>query len=667
MMTALSGLSFVTDAAQAASVQDRWKGVSGRLFVVCLDEAVFPPADAAKVFDSTVKIIGLSELGLSPGQIMEEALALADDLFPPADQSGPARVQRWMIESLRRWLLQAVHSVRLIQTAIERFQPQQVWVPDYHSLNLTLAPDERNDNPLFFDLLPLICRESGIVVKGFRPPRQSGLLRRALTPFKYVAGQWLTKLKSREPKTVAGDRRPVILSNFDNDLHRQFDLSRLGQSAKLVSAWVREGEKIIAVDRLLERVGVPRTTGHNWFYNLNVSLQDIAEPAGVSIRPFAGLAHSVRDWFLKRREVARRRALETKYGVAWWDLLFTSRLPYAHTECRIASAYYCLFEYERARAMLLRWQPELFVASDYWTDLPKLSAARDLGIQTLATSSGIFFFRDEFLERSADTSCVYGEADAAKVAQGFPNTRVIIAGDALSAASPRHPARHKLGERAHVLFATSARMFGWWLGSLLFDYRLLMKALEECALRLRKLPVPVKVVIKSHPVSDLHDLYDQLVLKYSDVFVQHRREPMSEDEVAKFDAAVLFSAGTTFLAELIRAQLPVVYFSGGLTEFGKTCFDYRGLTVAEDIEGIISHLTRLLDRGAEATTARRETLRNGETFLERYIDPNRRSFSSVLEEVMGYKFEDPAETPAAYGSGSSGSFDSSASLIDLQA
>ncbi len=115
---------------------------------------------------------------------------------------------------------------------------------------------------------------------------------------------------------------------------------------------------------------------------------------------------------------------------------------------------------------------------------------------------------------------------------------------------------------------------------------------------------------------------------------------MPESIVAEFDAAVIFSAAITFIAEIIRARVPVVYFTGALTELGRSYFEYNGLEVAGNVDELIQKLAYLL--GAQAPSARETALRKAELFMEKFIDPAHRSFASVLEEVLGYKLEDAA-------------------------
>ena len=104
---------------------------------------------------------------------------------------------------------------------------------------------------------------------------------------------------------------------------------------------------------------------------------------------------------------------------------------------------------------------------------------------------------------------------------------MIIAGDALAPAT-RDPRLQRRDSR-RVLIVMSGRMFGWWFGSLIFDYPAYQKALVDFAEVIRGTREPVHVVLKSHPVSDLHELYDKMVNQHPDVFKQHQKESMSED------------------------------------------------------------------------------------------------------------------------------------------
>ena len=74
-----------------------------------------------------VTIVGRAELGLSAQQIFEQAVSLAEDWFGRANNTWPGKVDEWLMESHKRWLLYAVHSLRLIDAAFKRFSPSEVW------------------------------------------------------------------------------------------------------------------------------------------------------------------------------------------------------------------------------------------------------------------------------------------------------------------------------------------------------------------------------------------------------------------------------------------------------------------------------------------------------------------------------------------------------------
>ena len=625
-------LTFVATAEHAASVDSNWRGAEGSRAVICLDEALLPVHQARSLFSGDVEVGGVSALQLDAGAIVEEALRLAEDLFPERPDDPVARVERWALESIRRWLIHAVHSVRIVEAAFLHFQPTELWVPDYEELPLMVSHDLYESNPLFFDLLPALSRRKGVIVNRSPGHRSHKFLNDRLMPIKFVVGQWLGSLRQRQTASKSPSRRPVLLSNLDNDLHRQFDLRKLDSIAEQTFAWLRNGEQVVPLEEFLAKVGLPETTRHGWLEGREIELDGKSMPAGTRIRALAGLRFLINLVRSERNQYLRRQRILDRSGISWWNLLFGSELPYIHRECRLAGAFYCLYEYERTRAVLQKWQPELLVISNFWTDLPKLDAAKDAGITTLMTSAGINFIKNDFAERIAPIVCVYGEAEELKTLQAAPNVTVIQAGDALVPPKTDH---RRMAEEApqprRILLGMSGRMFGWWFGSLIFDYKIFEETLRAFAEKIRQEPEPVSVVIKSHPVSDLHGLYDQLVQTEGDVFVEHRKAPISEDELSKFEAAVLFSAATTFLAELIRARVPVIYFDGALTSFGKRYFDYQGLTLASNVEDLYASLTPLMHRDREARTS---VLKQGDSFLARYINPEARPFTSVVEEIL---------------------------------
>ena len=227
-----------------------------------------------------------------------------------------------------------------------------------------------------------------------------------------------------------------------------------------------------------------------------------------------------------------------------------------------------------------KWRPALYVtAADHWPYLPHVAAARDQGVTTMSTESGLSFVQSNFTQKQADILCVFGEEDASAVARSYPQARVIIAGDALAPAT-RDPRLQRRDSR-RVLIVMSGRMFGWWFGSLIFDYPAYQKALVDFAEVIRGTREPVHVVLKSHPVSDLHELYDKMVNQHPDVFKQHQKESMSEDEIAEYDVAVVFDAASAH-SRVDPGSGSGGHFTGALTESEKY-HKYDGLEVAADV------------------------------------------------------------------------------------
>jgi hypothetical protein len=623
-------LAFVATAEQAC----RLLGARpvGPCVVVSLDEAASPPISGIDLVGAD--LVGLSELGLDPRAIAGEAVSLADDLL--ADGRSAARVERWLYLPLVGWLLYGVHAVRAAQAALTRFRPARVWIPPYEPLQLQTEPSEDPTNPLFFDLLPEVCSRLAMsVVHVERPPADRfRFIGRLAVLAKYVVGQWITSVAQRPAHPAAA--RPVLFSNIDNDLHRQFELPALRPIASQLYAWLRGPERVVPVEEFLDKIGPPKTLAFGWLKERTEELRPLGAPAGVRLRWHAGVAYLCSYLWRCLWERRRRGQWSRKYTLPWWDLLFGSHLPRVHWECRLAAAYYAVFEYERARSVIRRWRPALFVGSDYWSDLPRLAAARDLGVTTLSTSAGLGFYRERLIpltHRDADVACVYGPEEAGRVQSSFPNARVVIASDTfrkpVRAAARDHVGSARTPRR--VLIVLSGRLKGWWFGSLVYDYRAYVEVLRSLAHAMEALGGRQIAVLKSHPVTDLYDLYDGLVRDHRSVFVEHRRTPLPAGDLARFDAAVVVSCASTLVTQLIALGVPVIYFSGGLTDFGREFIDARGLPSASTVDEIMGHLSHL--GGPSEDEWRTRVLSQAREFMDRHLAAAPRSLADVLLEL----------------------------------
>lgn len=622
-------LAFVETAEQAESIRALWESCVARRIVICIDEGTFSPAQATEAFGSGVEVIGRSNLNLDPSRIFQEAVAVSDDLFPADDRSWAGRIEYWRLDAHRRWLLFAIHSARLINTGLERFQPERVWIPNVHPLSLSTRFDEVQDNPLFFDLLAILCSQAMIAVVPARR-RNIAWLRRFMLPWKYVIGQWVASL--RRPKIRQKELlvRPILINNLHSDFHRQFDLARLGPTATLMHAWLRENEGIAPVDQVLGRIGTPKTSKFDWIDPS--SIEDLCTPSGASIRWWSGILYLFRRAWYRMRKQRVRGLLKEKYGQPWWDLLYGSRLPLIYGECQLAAGFFCNFEYERARSVFRKMHPQLFVtSSEHWGFRPMTEAARDLGITTFATTGGVNFM-DDMVPREADYVCINGQVELNRLSGRAGGTRYIQAGDMMMSWRQRSqsPMRHEGSRR--ILIATSGRITSWWWGSLLFDYPAMVRSFEELARALRDRQCAAQLVIKSHPVSDLHRLYDSLVERFRDIYVLHRCKPnMTESEVAGFDAAVAFSTASTFTVEIIRAGVPLIYYRGGLTELGRTQFYHQHMLSADTPAELADLIGRLADGDAALRT---EALERADRFLSSCLSEDRRPFNSVVQQIL---------------------------------
>ena len=628
-------VGFARSRQDADSIEATWTTVDCRKVLICLDEGNFPTGEAKERTDAVVEQVGIRTLDINAARLIDDAYELTEKLFPMAGDSWKHRCDGWMAYPLRYFVLYVLHSLRIISEVQKRFAPRMMLLPERLPYSVRIEPqlDHENSSPLFFDLLQAWCDMNQVAV-GNRHSFGCARLKRSFTWGKHIFGTWSKTLRPirRRPERVEAD---IVIANLGVDFHRQFDWSSFDTITGRCVAWIRGREVLVDARDLFRKQGNPQSFQLGTLSNCAKINGTICQ-ADTSIRPFSVLSYWKDTLLSNSPSQSALRQIDMAYNFPISGIFGYSLLPPIHAECYLASALYCRLEYERARSVLRQTSPRLFVVGNHFTSLPQVAAARDLGIKTLGTQPGVEFYEDHLFlpnERNGDgtvrltpdTICAFGKHGKGRWSSRT-ESNVTIAQDAFSWSDTP---RSVLGSQRLALFITSARANGWWYDSLLYDYQQLRSGFRRIMETMRG--SGIKVLLKSHPVCDLYTFYDEMATEYPDVIVRHQRTPLTNDEICTFHAAVMLGGASTLMAQVIQSGVPLLYFSGGLTDAGRNEFCFRGLRHTQDEQELVDALRQVASNGP----ARDSAVRKGTEMLDHYVSPLRRSFASVVDELIG--------------------------------
>jgi hypothetical protein len=421
---------------------------------------------------------------------------------------------------------------------------------------------------------------------------------------------WGKVLRFRRPgqPLVRHGAAPVVVSNADTDLERQFNLGRLpaplagrclvwrivaGELSPVTPAGTRE-TRALPVRALVGSVFPTLLTPlvwanrHLWFCT--------ALPCAVP-----------------PETPARLRELLAVGGAAGVRLVHWRRLVFSGRVFAMAcDLFRCL-------------RPALLVASDYWdTGRAATLAARHCGVRSLATAHSIPLW-PPFYE-------VYALAD---VYAAFSNVNSLLGNLQLPGVEYRRlvchdrqpgtakpPVPHRGGRRVLVI---TGSLISILCVSVREYRRLLADLVEELA---RSVP-DVEITFKTHPLNDYYDLYEEIQRRFPAVVRRTWREPLPTDAPIPADVVVFYNYLSTLLLSVVQQRIPVLAHWGAVFPRVITPDSLLGSGDSRELADLIREVLAAPDGPAALEASAR-----AQGFLETMVEASQGGLGEAIERAL---------------------------------
>jgi hypothetical protein len=424
----------------------------------------------------------------------------------------------------------------------------------------------------------------------------------------------------------------MIFANFFSDFGRQFDVRRLpSELTRQMLVWTSNLRGFVFLADLLE--GSPAADLRR--AARNGRLLEVSE-ATKAVFPTLVTPLVLRHrhvWFCwamptltRAKGPARLTELLGSTALLRQRLLHWRRLAYAAKNFALA------FDVFRSQS------PVLVIVSDSIDSNRAFAlAARQCGVPSLGTCHGVNMWASNLLAviPLVDIHCAYSSTPPSlchrSILAGAPTKR-IVCHDANQ--FTKGSARAAEPDRAtRILLITSGHFFfDGWLRSLSLKQREYADSLRTLVQIIgEKLP-GVEVIIKSHPLSDEHDMYDRLARQFPSVVTRHWREPLASGQPIDVDAAVVYNCITGLFFAAVDQEIPVVAHWGALTSFGRRLLATTDLVGSEESKELGGLLAEILNAPDGPTALRARS--HARMLYNRFLEPPRYALEEAISEVL---------------------------------
>ncbi|MBM3465613.1 MAG: hypothetical protein FJX76_26280 [Armatimonadetes bacterium] len=597
-----------------------------------------------------VGLIFPSALDLDAETIWCTYRSMLAELWSEVD-ARPAR-QLHLVNQLNNGyvVLERLYAEALVSAAVLHCQPDEIRIPPLWTSELIsrLRPQIRvRWKSASFDhlqsVVKWIARRRGVACKM----HWSALLQDWMGPATAVLGQallfvamagydvirilaWLKHAVSRVLAPAGStdsirnaDREPIVFSNADSDLDRQFKLSALDADFKQMSVMWSGLDSI-------SRLGPPAWRQQplvDYLEGKTTADPIVSSPARASLPTLVTplLLPYLQAWYSSALQRPQPRGVSARL----WRLIGCREMAHERllTFRRIA---YSTRQFAHACDVFASLRPRLFLAGDTVESHRALTlAARARDVPSAATSHGLGLRLLEFKPTPlADVNFRFQGTfgvDGSRI--GHPEVQPAFY-DSVSLQSPA-PRRVQGAAPQHVVIVTSLYSHSpsmFTLG-LFIDPQGHAAQLKSLVDRMAQSSEHTTITIKSHPLCDDHGLYDLLAAAYP-TRVRHRREAFAPEDF-EADVVVLYNCSSTAFFSIVSRAIPVVAHWGAMTQAARRLVATTALIGSHDSVEVACLVQELLStpQGKRARDAREAAL----SVWNRFIPPSAGGLDAALE------------------------------------
>jgi hypothetical protein len=615
------------------------------------------------------RFLSTDELEIDSERVWQETRELQAEFWSGVSDEPARQLHLGVQGTIGEYLLSLAYARAVVAAALEQLSPDEVRVPP------AFGSVRRGNAPLAFDRLQEVvyfissrrgtrCRRSwsaalaqasaGALAVAEQLVRFGALV---LSDLVRLLG-WMaasafgrfnapSSSEARREEKGGEDSGAIILANADGDLDRQFDPRRI--SAELAArclVWIPLLNRLIPfTDALWQERLMPAYLNGRRSEAEELVLNNYTGLARATRRIFPVLlsplvmAHS-RLWFCSPftraggREDGEAASLGALYGarglagerlVNWRRIVFAAR-NFGQTV-------------ELLRSL---GRPSLLVTGDT-VDIHRFTTlgARHAGVRTLATTHGVQMWSENFVEpyALADVHALFSQSSILLTDKNLPGRshERVVCHDSFPVQeenqSPRVAGPDNARPRRVIVFTSfySSMSTGWTNNLFLRppDYADSLRALVEA---LSNFEPGLELTIKSHPLSDQYELYDEIERDFPSVVRPQWRAPLMVNEAIPADVIVFFNCVSTSFFYAVHQNIPLVGHWGSLTSIARRVVALTGLLGSERSEPLADIIREILQEPAGERA--REALMRARAVRDEFIRPSAGGLNEAINFAL---------------------------------
>ena len=372
---------------------------------------------------------------------------------------------------------------------------------------------------------------------------------------------------------------PILITNSETDLRRQFNLNRLStELSRRCLDWKPAAGLLSHFSNSTLSGGALSRSGHD--------AEPVDKASGYETLSAAHVAAMTRPTFA------------TPLILKYLSIGYCSPMLFKAADEALSELHQLLYSRGMAEERLLNWRrivfagrffavardlfkvlrPSLLVASDSGDVHRALTlAARHARVPSLATSHGIQMWSENFFDYYvlADMHCVFGKSYGLMTERNLPKTAARRAAyyDTSTwetGGSIKLAGNVEAQERRRVLIVTSFFSTSTsWANALFMRSDLYAQSLFELVEAIAGIHPKVEVTIKSHPLRDEYELYDRIQKAFPGVVGPQRREPYDEGELIPAEVVLFYNCVSTLFFSAAQQDIPILAHCGAFTTLAR--------------------------------------------------------------------------------------------------